>query len=126
MSQHTSGPWILSGGANGEWQITASDVMDPKGEDWCIAMTFGSVGHEGGNGESDANAQLIAAAPNLLELAAEAMWRRDYPNGGSVYKSYDSLGRDDKQLHRKEALAAAMSQSPAQPASPPAQENDRG
>jgi hypothetical protein len=67
--KHTPGPWNLSDGANGEWQVTAPDAVDLKGEDWSVAMVFGSVGHDGGNGESDANARLIAAAPDLLEAA---------------------------------------------------------
>jgi hypothetical protein len=55
-----------------------------------------------------ANALLITTAVNaheeLLELAAEALWRRDYPNGGSIYKTYDSLQFHDKQLYRNQAL----------------------
>lgn len=59
---------------------------------------------------SEADAEFILTAANshygLLELAAEAMWRRDYPNGGSVYKTYESLSLKDKELHRAEAMKA--------------------
>ncbi len=40
----------------------------------------------------------------LLELAAEALWKRDYPQGGSIYKTYESLNFHDKEIHRNEAL----------------------
>ena len=43
----------------------------------------------------------------LLELAAEALWKRDYPQGGSIYKTYDSLNFQDKEIYRKEAIAEA-------------------
>ena len=44
---------------------------------------------------------------DLLELAAEALWKRDYPNGGSIYKTYESLNFEDKELYRNEVIARA-------------------
>ena len=38
----------------------------------------------------------------LIEMACNAAWRRDYPNGGSLYKTYDGTPYYDKQLYRKE------------------------
>ena len=38
----------------------------------------------------------------LIELACRAAWRRDYPVGGSCYKTYDSLPYHDHELYRKE------------------------
>jgi hypothetical protein len=66
---------------------------------------------------SEADAQFILTAVNshygLLELAAEAMWKRDYPNGGSIYKTYESLSLQDKELHREEALKTLALSPPA-------------
>ncbi|MDE2233865.1 MAG: hypothetical protein KGJ90_07230, partial [Patescibacteria group bacterium] len=54
-------------------------------------------------------AALIVQAVNerdgLIELAAEALWRRDYPQGGSIYKTYESLNFEDKEIYRNEAIA---------------------
>ncbi len=40
----------------------------------------------------------------LVEVAAELLWQRDYPNGGSMYKKYDDLQFHDKEFYRKEVL----------------------
>lgn len=56
------------------------------------------------------NPQVVKAVScheTLLELAAEALWKRDYPQGGSIYKTYESLPSHDKELHRNEAMAKA-------------------
>ena len=37
------------------------------------------------------------------EVIAEALWKKDYPQGGSLYTSYDELGYHDKELYRKKA-----------------------
>lgn len=39
---------------------------------------------------------------DLIEMACNAAWRRDYPNGGSLHKTYDGTPYYDKQLYRKE------------------------
>lgn len=59
-SKHTPGPWIATASDNGEWGIDAASG-------WGIATVAGSAGDGPGNDESDANARLIAAAPELLE-----------------------------------------------------------
>jgi hypothetical protein len=48
------------------------------------------------------------AAPNaeVVEAVAAAFWRRDYPNGGFIYKRYENTPFHDKELYRKEALEA--------------------
>lgn len=38
-----------------------------------------------------------------LEKLAEALWIRDYPNGGSIVKSWNDNQFRDKELYRKEA-----------------------
>lgn len=40
-----------------------------------------------------------------VERIAAFLWQRDYPRGGSMYKTYESLPFHDKELYRKEALA---------------------
>jgi hypothetical protein len=58
---HTPGPWVATPANSGEWNI---DSVAP--DDWCIARVMGGAGLEDPNGRSDANARLIAAAPDLL------------------------------------------------------------
>lgn len=39
----------------------------------------------------------------VIENSASFMWKKDYPNGGSVYKTYESIPEHDKQLYRADA-----------------------
>lgn len=39
-----------------------------------------------------------------VEIACKAAWERDYPDGGSIYKTYESTNPQDKELYRKEVL----------------------
>ncbi len=55
MSEHTPGPWIVSG------ESIVSDEMEI-----CIANIERDGGYEALAPERDANARLIAAAPDLL------------------------------------------------------------
>lgn len=111
MTERTPGPWKKKG----------QSVVDPV-HGMTVAFcseTYGAGVQANGKVASycidakaaKANAAFIALACNghygLLELAAEAMWRRDYPSGGSVYRTYDSLNLHDKERHRAEALALA-------------------
>ena len=58
-NQHTPGPWRIGKAVNGNW-IEAAHAAQPVS----IARTF----YEGvGAATEDANARLIAAAPELLE-----------------------------------------------------------
>lgn len=60
MSNHTPGPWGINGGKTYTNEISAKS---PRGKIWVIARTTGSkVGRE----QDNANAHLIAAAPELL------------------------------------------------------------
>ena len=53
----TPGPWTATSEDNGEWGIDS--------ENWGIAVVAACAGMEDPNGRSDANAHLIAAAPDL-------------------------------------------------------------
>ena len=39
----------------------------------------------------------------MVEAAAAAAWRKDYPQGGSMYRTYESTNFHDKELYRKDA-----------------------
>lgn len=41
-----------------------------------------------------------------IDMAAAVLWRRDYPNGGSIYRAYESTPIHDKEIYRKEAREA--------------------
>ena len=65
--KHTPGPWTVATGADGSTLVTSPHDRDGIDDDVCLAY--------GGN-DSDpeamsANARLIAAAPELLDLARE-------------------------------------------------------
>ncbi len=61
MSKHTPGPWIVSRGANVKpFSVEAATST--------IADIYRAKGH----GTCEANARLIAAAPELLEACREA------------------------------------------------------
>lgn len=68
MNKHTPGPWkygIELSSRSGEWLISFDAGY--RGRGICIAETRPGTGHE------EANARLIAAAPELLEALEEAV-----------------------------------------------------
>lgn len=73
---HTAGPWMLNKNSiTGPWIIEAGDLR--------IASSH-PVSDD--NGEEDANARLIAAAPDLLDAARTALasaeeYAKEYPTG---------------------------------------------
>jgi len=106
-AKHTPAPWTLSGGANGEWDIEAVGDQDKSGTGaWAIAQTFGSVGHGLGNEESDANALLIAAAPELLD-ALKALLRANDEVQNALCDGPDVPGWDRSALPRAQANVVA-------------------
>ena len=53
--------------------------------------------------------QIILEAISV-DAIASSLWHRDYPDGGSIYKTYESTQFHDKELYRNEAktlIAAA-------------------
>jgi hypothetical protein len=70
--RHTPGPWIVDeDGAS----IYAKDTHNPDTGDWLICEIEAGCNNSGlGNGEEDeANAHLVAAAPDLLEACKQAL-----------------------------------------------------
>ena len=69
MSKHTKGPWTATQSDPAEgcdlWWITACPAANQEKE---IATVPGGYPHE----RHEANARLIAAAPDLLEMLVEA------------------------------------------------------
>jgi len=58
MSEHTPGPWVVAGGSYNDWRIK------PIGKDVYIATLFNRYGWAS---EGEANARLIAAAPDMAD-----------------------------------------------------------
>jgi hypothetical protein len=69
--QHTPGPWHTGEGK------AAIIVYDAMGNAVCDAKVFHGKRREG---ESEANARLIASAPNLLEAAEGLLSLRNRPS----------------------------------------------
>jgi len=61
VSKHTSGPWTIECGKNYSNEIVGKSKT---GKDWVIARTTAA---KVGRDTDDANARLIAAAPELLK-----------------------------------------------------------
>ena len=99
--EHTKTPWYTDG-----YKIDAKNAGHVNGI--CEML---HTSDEDVNNQVRADAAHIVRCVNsydaLLELAAEALWKRDYPNGGSIYKTYESLNFEDKELYRNEAIARA-------------------
>lgn len=91
MSKHTEGPWIyepssLAGGRN---------VNCATGGKVCMAYDYV---REGGTDERNANARLIAAAPELLEAAqaiAKHLWNADGPVYDALRAAIDKATGDE-------------------------------
>jgi hypothetical protein len=64
MSEHTKGPWEVS------------TTKDPDGgEDWtCVDAGCWNVADLGNTHNAEANARLIASAPDLLRLVEDVEW----------------------------------------------------
>ena len=69
MSGHTPGPWVVRGADTYRWQIEHGEVKT------ATVVARITTPRKGGAEASDANAHLIAAAPDMLE-AAEALIHR--------------------------------------------------
>lgn len=70
MSKHTPGPWSCSTSSDTDRHRFEAQVWDANGR----ALAFFDYGRTIGE-EADANARLIAAAPDLLESLQEALER---------------------------------------------------
>lgn len=64
MSKHTPGPWSIDQNAMEHWMITAQNSERHRGYIATLSTT---------NTQSEANARLIAAAPEMLEVLREFM-----------------------------------------------------
>ncbi|MED5545748.1 MAG: hypothetical protein VYD90_10905 [Pseudomonadota bacterium] len=83
--KHTPGPWYVEDGEKGVW--VNSDALASKG----IAVVVNYCGDEARR----ANAQLLAAAPELLEALEEAeLHLRDFAN----VLSYDPVEADEARV----------------------------
>lgn len=76
MSKHTAGPWIVWNDRHGNLSVRSANERDTKDETYLeIATEVGGLRtwkNFKDHSEEEANARLIAAAPELLE-ALEAM-----------------------------------------------------
>jgi hypothetical protein len=69
MGQHTQGPWIISLDPRYPTEPCIDAVID--GVVWHVALCHNAAGP--GEGSAEANARLIAAAPELLATLKEAL-----------------------------------------------------
>lgn len=92
----TPGPWVATPEDNGEWGIDS--------ESWGIATVAACAGMEDPNGRSDANAHLIAAAPDLARAIIASEAARKLAEEG-LAKAVEALiwcsGSDDFQVDGK-------------------------
>jgi hypothetical protein len=85
MSKHTPGPWS----SERIWDTPATRVHARV--DGGVPVALADVFSMREPGEREANAQLIAAAPEMLSALARALsWLSSYPGGGAM-KCYDEV-----------------------------------
>jgi len=82
QAKHTPGPWTISATCreyNNELMILAMEAGD-NGVHICQVTTNGKGKNRSVTPEQDATAALIAAAPDLLNVAQHALWliERDF------------------------------------------------
>ena len=92
MSKHTTGPW--EAGINPKWILGGSNfhVVRPK-EEFPHGLWVADCGRPGDD-EAEANARLIAAAPDLLRALKDMV---------DFFDGYQGM----KFIHCKEAIAKA-------------------
>jgi hypothetical protein len=98
MSAHTPGPWIFKKSGSQEWQIDAPNGDPTIGYyDWeCMAICYGSDDFpEHGKTVGEANARLIASAPDLLAALVAMNTLAKGPSAGVT------------QAQKREVIAAA-------------------
>ncbi len=72
MTNHTKGPWNVNSLSRGLWHIWQKELGH------IASITAGSADEEK---EQEANAILIAAAPDLLDACKQfTKWNHDYPS----------------------------------------------
>jgi len=76
MSKHTPGPWAVNRYITSGNQSLGFHITGPR--DGSVSPVC--VGEDTGYGEIDANARLIAAAPELLEALKKAVNRQGFTN----------------------------------------------
>ena len=69
MSKHTPGPWYV------DTQAKRADYIRANGDELPGTCAIAQICSRGGWSESNANARLIAAAPDLLEALIECAAR---------------------------------------------------
>ncbi|MET0533120.1 MAG: hypothetical protein ABW171_02760 [Steroidobacter sp.] len=89
MGQHTQGPWIINLDPRYPSEPCIDAVID--GVVWHVALCHNAAGPE--DGSAEANARLIAAAPELLATlkavlpALRADMEKQSANGGALHDS---------------------------------------
>lgn len=73
MSKHTPGPWKVTGSASGGISVDAKDPADNRGFELCEVWGVDCDRDALKDGRAKANANLIAAAPDLLEACEMAV-----------------------------------------------------
>ena len=88
-AKHTEGPWTLRplNEEIGEYEIVGPRHSDETGESEYIAVVCGGLP------ESEANARLIAAAPELLEALEELLSAVDKACGTAIPRGSFSAAR---------------------------------
>ena len=101
MSKHTPGPWWPNMNSVGGWEVRTrrdKDEGDPRANYGCeygagICGGIGDHTESRTSGNEEANAHLIAAAPELLEALELMLQRYGYETCEHVQKSRAALAK---------------------------------
>jgi len=108
MSKHTPGPWYQNK-ANPLVICAPDGFADP----WYVAEATTNCGHS--EDQTEANARLIAAAPDLLEalVALDDDWTSDFPDGPDTQLKFVKFADETLAIWRKARAAIAKAKGEA-------------
>jgi hypothetical protein len=110
VSGHTPGPWVVrqdSRDRDGLWELVGYDIESEKG-----CEIVGCEGIEAWKDNAEANARLIAAAPELLAALREALQSLEYVQDKHGEKITGGFKRLDDMGRARRAIAKATGEGP--------------
>jgi len=97
---HTPGPWIL----DREYFLINHPPQTENPNECCLIASYGRKA----DGSHEANARLIAAAPELLEAAKQVIWKLSHNHQTGTYTGPAQITRLDATVRMlEEAVSKA-------------------
>ena len=108
MAGHTPGPWLIAKPKSGARLEERNDKLIHTQDRKCVAEVFQYQNHNNPNVATEANARLIAAAPDLLEAAKDALREADWWIRAKTWENDEDFERNLQKLDSvRNAIAKA-------------------